>query len=318
MRVAITGSSGLIGRALSTLLLHDGHTVIPLRRDGREPSWNVTTGEVRTPSRIDALIHLAGRNIAVRWTRRRRDEIWRSRVTATEKLAAFLASLPQHQRPHTLISASATGIYGDRGDELLTEESRLPPEGRPFLADVCRAWETATRPAEEAGIRVIHARLGVVLSKDGGALAKLRTPTKLGLAGPIGSGRQFLSWISLHDAIAMLAAMLSDPTLRGPINVVAGATRQSAFMRTLGHILHRPVIFPMPSFAVKALFGAMGKEALLASQRVTATRLPKDFAFTHPTLEAALRWALAPRPKIHRDEDHADPPPHPPGTTRPD
>ncbi|HVX85763.1 MAG TPA: TIGR01777 family oxidoreductase [Phycisphaerae bacterium] len=312
--VAITGASGLIGRALSTRLRSGGHTVLPLQRNNSGSSWNVATGEVRTPSPISALIHLAGRNVAVRWTRRHRDEIWRSRVTATEKLAAFLAHLPPDQRPHTLISASAIGVYGDRGDDLLNEESAPAPEGRSFLADVCRAWEAATRPAQNAGIRVVHARLGVVLSRHGGALARLLTPTKFGLGGPIGSGRQFLSWISLHDTAEMLAAMLRDPTLRGPVNVVAGANRQHAFMRTLGHILHRPVVFPMPALAVTAFFGRMGQEVLLASQRVAAIRTPPTFAFTHPTLEAALRWAIAPPLERHRDSDPANSSPHSPGT----
>lgn len=292
LRVAITGATGLVGKALTARLRERGHTVAGLRRGGGEAGWDVGSGRIQIAGGIDALVHLAGRNVAARWSAHVRREVWESRVTATEKLCTFLAGMPAGERPRTLVSASAIGIYGDRGDEVLTEESVPAAEGRSFLADVCRGWEAATAAAEQAGIRVVHGRIGVVLAEEGGALAKLTTPTKLGLGGPVGKGTQFLSWISLADVVGMLAAMVEEEGLRGPVNLVAGATRQHEFMRTLGHILHRPTVFPMPRLLVKAAFGRMGEEVLLASQRVECRRPPAAFVLQHSQLEAAMRWAL--------------------------
>jgi uncharacterized protein (TIGR01777 family) len=293
LRIAVTGASGLVGKALLPRLRARGDTVTALRRGDGESAWNVGTGEIHTSGGLDALVHLAGRNVAARWSAKVRKEIWDSRVTATEKLAAFLAQMPADTRPRTLLSASAIGIYGDRGDELLTEESPVESHpGKSFLADVCRGWEAATRPAEAAGIRVVHARIGVVLAREGGALATLVTPTKLGLGGPVGKGTQFLSWISLPDLVRMLEAALDDDTARGPINLVAGATRQHEFMRILGRVLHRPTVFPMPRPLVKLAFGRMGEEVLLGSQRVECRRPPEEFSFKHRHLEAAMRDVL--------------------------
>ncbi len=293
MRIAITGASGLVGGALRTLLARRGHQVAAPRRGAGESTWDVETGAIHVPGGIDALVHLAGRNVATHWTTRVKREIWESRVTATKKLCAFLAEMPPETRPRVLIAASAIGIYGDRGDELLTEESPVEQrKGESFLADVCRGWEEATVAAERVGIRVVHARLGVVLAKEGGALAALLTPTKLFLGGPVGSGTQFLSWISLPDVVAMLAAAVEDDSFRGVMNAVAGTVRQHAFMRTLGGVLHRPTLFPMPGLVVRAIFGRMGREVLLSSQRVACTRSPAGFVPRDLTLQAAMRRVL--------------------------
>ena len=294
MRIAITGASGLVGRRLSAMLGERGHKVFALRRADGEARWNVATGEIITPEPIDAIVHLAGRNIATRWTAKARKEIWESRVPATEKLSAFLAKLPADRRPKVMISTSAIGIYGDRRDELLTESSEIAAPGRSFMADVCRGWEAATRGAEDAGIRVIHPRIGIVLAREGGALAKLLTPTKLGLGGPVGKGTQFMPWISLGDLGRLLVLLATQSgELRGAVNAVGPApVRQHEFMRTLGKVVHRPTIFPLPGFMVKLAFGRMGVEVLLSSLRVVPTRIPAGFTFEHATLEAAIRAEL--------------------------
>ncbi len=256
--------------------------------------WNPETGEFSTPEPVDVLVHLAGRSVATRWTSRAKAEIYDSRVPATEKLSRWLAALPTDKRPRLFLSTSAVGIYGSRGDEVLTESSAPAPPKVSFLADVCRAWEAATKAAEDAGIRTIHLRFGVVLAKSGGALRKMLLPTKLGLAGPIGPATQFLSWISLADVSRLLQLLMeSDLPGGGAINVVSpNPVRQHEFMRTLATVLHRPAVFPMPAAVVKVVFGQMGEETLLGSQRAVPARLPTGFQFQHPTLEAALRAEL--------------------------
>ncbi|HEY4329956.1 MAG TPA: TIGR01777 family oxidoreductase [Phycisphaerae bacterium] len=296
-RIAITGASGLVGRRLCSLLTAAGHQVIPVRRDASSASaqWNVDTGAITFPGdqSIDTLIHLAGYNVAQRWTARVKKLIWDSRVPATEKLCTFLSNLPAEKRPRSLISASAIGIYGSRADELLTEDSPLASKGQGFLSDVCLAWEAATRPAADAGIRVAHVRVGVVLSKEGGALAKLATPVKLCLGGPVGPGTQFMPWISNTDLCRLFACLAVSPDFRGTVNGVGPApVRQHEFTRTLGKILHRPTVFPMPTFMVKLFFGQMGVEALLSSLRVIPAHLPAGFTFEHTTLESAIRAEL--------------------------
>jgi uncharacterized protein (TIGR01777 family) len=294
VRVAVTGAGGLVGKRLARDLRAAGHTVYELRRGAGEATWDVATGRVVTPGPVDVVVHLAGSNIARRWTAKARREIWDSRVPATEKLSAFLAAMPAGERPGVLISASAIGIYGDRGDEVLTESSEIFPEGRMFMADICRGWEAATKPAEAAGIRVVHPRIGVVLAKGGGALAKLLTPTKLFLGGPVGTGTQWMPWISLTDLSRLLVALATGAgDVRGAVNAVGPApVRQHEFMRTLGKVVRRPTVFPLPGFMVKAAFGQMGKEALLSSLRVVPGRLPAGFEFSHETLEAAIRAEL--------------------------
>ena len=296
--MAITGSTGLIGRRVTALLQADGHHVFGLQRpksmapsvaSSTAATWDPSTGQIVTPSPINVLIHLAGRNVATRWTVRAKREIRDSRVAATEKLCTFLASLPIDQRPQRLISASAVGIYGSRGDEVLTEDSTPAAPGSSFLADVCLGWEAATRPAADAGIRVSHLRIGVVLAKEGGALAKLATPTKLGLAGPVGPGSQFIPWISLTDISRLIVHLALSEAPPPVVNGVSPAPeRQRHFIRNLANLLHRPAVFPLPSFMVKLAFGQMGAETLLASLRVIPAKIPAEFTFAHSSLEQAI------------------------------
>ena len=300
--VALTGASGLIGRHLAPRLREAGHVVYALRRgdgDG-ENTWNVATGEIQTAGRVDVIAHLAGRAVwtGVRWTKRVRREIYESRVTATEKLCRYLAGLALERRPKLMISASGVGIYGNRGDEMLTEDSAPAPQQAFLLADVCRAWEATTQAAEDAGIRVIHLRIGVVLSREGGALAKLLIPAKLGLAGPIGLGMQFMPWIALTDVSRLIMHLMTTADLHGAVNVVAPhPVRQQEFIRTLGKVVQRPTVLALPAAVVKLAFGRMGVEALLMSQRVKSTRVPAEFRFKYETLEGALRAELGSRPE---------------------
>jgi uncharacterized protein (TIGR01777 family) len=301
-RIAITGASGLVGRHLAAVLQKAGHTVWPVRRDapvstGAEESidaqWNVQTGAIQFPDTPDVLVHLAGRSVAARWSERVKKEIWDSRVPATEKLCAFLAVQPAEKRPRLLISASAVGIYGNRGDEVLTEDSPLAEKGSSLLADIGLGWEAATRVASDAGIRVVHLRIGVVLSREGGALAKMLTPTKLFAGGPIGSGSQYWPWISLTDLSRLIVAIMEMPEPPPVINGVGPApVRQQQFMRALGHVVHRPTFFPMPAFVVKLMLGQMGEEVLLSSMRVISARLPSGFTYQHETIDLALRAEL--------------------------
>lgn len=301
LRFAVTGATGLVGRKLCAMLAQQGHTVWGLKRatvanvrgTASQPlhaTWNVETGQILTPEPADVIVHLAGRNVAARWSQRVQREVWDSRVPATEKLCGHLAQLPANHRPRALIAASAIGIYGDRGEEVLTEDSAVAEKGRWFLADVCRAWEAATRPAEDAGIRVVHLRISVVLAREGGALAKMAGPVKWGLGGPVGSGMQWMPWISSTDVCRLILAAAQDEQARGPINAATNTpVRQHEFMRVLGKVLHRPTIFPLPGFMVKLAFGQMGREVLLGSSRVIGTKLPAGFTFGQPSLEQVMR-----------------------------
>jgi uncharacterized protein len=296
LRIAVTGATGLVGRHLMEQLRAKKHTTIPMHRGGKKEGmarWDPIAGGVWLPDRADVMVHLAGRNVATRWTRKAKEEIWKSRVDATKALAAGIAKMPVESRPKLLVSASAIGIYGNRGDETLTEPSAIASPGASFLSDVCRGWEDATNAAEEAGIRVIHVRLGVVLSRQGGALAKMVLPTKWGLGGPVGRGLQWISWISLTDVVGLLVWLAESENFAGVVNAVApNPVRQHEFMQTLGGVLHRPTVFPMPAFVVNVAFGQMGREVLLSSQRVNVTRQLPGFAFGDTTLDAALRREL--------------------------
>lgn len=292
-RIAVTGSSGLIGMAMASALARDGCEVIHLVRHDPDPKlhearWAPQTGQIDadTLEGVDAVVHLSGRNIASgRWTAANRRAIWDSRVPATER---FCQSLAQLQRPpKVLVSASAIGFYGDRGDEWLDETSE-PGEG--FLASLVLRWEKATQPAIDAGIRVVNPRLSTVLSPLGGALAKLLLPFRLGLGGPIGDGRQWWSWVSIDDVVGAIRHLLGEPALRGPVNVASpNPVTNRQFARALGSVLGRPAAVPFPRLAVKIAFGQMGDEVLLASARAKPDRLIQSgYRFQHPTLEAAL------------------------------
>lgn len=297
MRIAVTGSSGLVGRALLPRLAEGGHRVVRLVRGSADQTdavaWDPTADRWdATPlGPIDGVVHLAGENIAAgRWNAALKDRIRASRVHGTRILCEALAECPSP--PKVLVSASAIGFYGDRGDELLDEAS---PPGRGFLADVVRAWEAATHAAAEAGIRVVLLRFGVILSREGGALANMLTPFRLGLGGRVGSGRQWWSWISLEDAVGAIAHALATERLEGPVNTVApNPVTNAEFTKILGRVLHRPALLPMPAFAARLALGEMADELLLTSARVAATKLLESgYAFRHATLEQALRAALA-------------------------
>lgn len=297
MKVLVTGASGLVGSALVPLLTAGGHTVARLVRSPPRPSvaevqWNPETGirEIASLEGMDAVVHLAGENIAGgRWTAERKARIRDSRVTGTRTLCETLARLARP--PKVLVSASAIGYYGDRGGEVLRETSA---PGLGFLPEVCRAWEEATEPAAQKGIRVVLLRIGVVLSPAGGALAKMLFPFKLGAGGIIGSGQQYMSWIGLDDIIGAIHHTLMTDALQGPVNVVAPRpVTNRDFTKTLGRVLGRPTLFPLPAFAARLAFGEMADALLLASTRVEPARLmAANYAFRHPDLEGALRHLL--------------------------
>ncbi len=294
MKLVVTGASGLIGSALVPALEADGHEVLRLvRREAAsagEVAWNPAAGTIdeEALTGVDAAVHLSGANLDARWTKKRKQEMVGSRVDTTDLLARTIASL--EPRPSTFLVAGGTGIYGDRGDEILTEESDL---GSGFLADLGKAWEAAAAPAREAGIRTVSFRQGVVLSRKGGALAKMLTPFKLGLGGRVGSGRQWWSWVSLDDVVAAYRRAL-DGELDGPVNLVSPNPATSAqFTKALGRAVRRPTVFPLPGFAVKALFGERGEAVLLEGQRALPGRLLEaGLTFSYPKIDDALARAL--------------------------
>ncbi len=295
LTVAVSGASGLVGRALVPFLTTGGHRVRRLvrgRPEAGDIAWAPGQGEMDLAALegVDAVVHLAGAPIAEgRWTEERKALIRRSRVEGTRVLCESLARLARP--PRVLVSASAMGFYGSRGDEVLTESS---PAGEGFLADVTREWEAATAPAEQAGIRVVHLRLGVVLSSRGGALAKMLPAFQAGAGGRIGDGQQWMGWISLEDVIGLVHFALFTPGMRGPVNAVAPhPVRQEELARTLGQVLSRPAVVPLPAAVVRTLFGEMGQEALLSSARVHPEAAGRQgFTFLHPSLEQTLRFTL--------------------------
>jgi len=297
MHVAITGATGLIGTALTRRLQGDGHTVVPVVRrpvgtgDGAI-RWDPDAGTIDVGGfdGVDAVVHLAGAGIGdKRWTDERKRVVLESRTKGTDLLATTLAGLDRP--PAVLVSGSAIGYYGDRGDEVLTEQSA---PGDDFLASICVPWEAAAQPAADAGIRVATIRTGIVLSTDGGALPKLLPLFKLGLGGKYGSGRQWWSWVTLDDELAAIAFLL-DHDVRGPVNVTApGAVTNADFAKALGHVLHRPSVLPVPAFGPKLVVGGELAQALLfTSARVQPTVLEAaGFTFANPDLDGALRAVL--------------------------
>lgn len=297
-RVIIGGASGLIGTALVSSLSQHGHRAVPLVRGTPRPGadeirWDPGAGELAAArlEGADAIVHLGGVNIASgRWTKKTKAAIRDSRLKSTSLLSETLARLDKP--PRVFICASATGYYGNRGAEILTEDS---PPGTGFLPELGRAWEAATEPARDAGVRVVNLRTGVVLNARGGALARMLPAFKAGVGGVLGNGRQYLSWITLEDAVRIIEFALRTERLLGPINVVApNPVTNREFTRTLGRVLKRPTFLPLPAFAVRALFGEMGRTLLLEGQRVHPARLEQaGFSFDHVDLEAALRHVLA-------------------------
>ena len=253
--------------------------------------WNPAAGEIDAPKLegIDAIVHLAGETINGRWTSAKKRAIRESRVKGTRLLCETLAKLSN--RPRVLVAASASGYYGDRGDEVLREESEA---GSSFLSQVCQEWEGATKAAAERGIRVVNLRIGFVLSRAGGGLAKMLPAFKMGVGGKIGSGKQHMSWIAIDDLAQIILFATSAESLQGPVNAVApNPVTNLEFTKTLARVLRRPAIFPMPAFAVRLAFGEMGEELLLASARLEPARLlSAGYQFRFPQLEGALRHLL--------------------------
>jgi uncharacterized protein (TIGR01777 family) len=296
--IAVTGATGLIGSALVQQLRAHGHTVRRFVRSAREAGegdvvWDAERSELPEGALqgVEAVVNLAGAPIAQRWTAERKHDIRASRVLGTEKIVRAIAAMVQ--KPRVLLNGSAVGYYGDRGDEVLTEASA---PGHDFLAGVCVEWERAATPAGNAGVRVVLLRTGVVLSPKGGALAKLLPPFRLGMGGPIGSGEQWMSWIALEDHLRAIEHCLFAEKVHGSVNLVApNPVRNSHFATTLGRVLARPALIPVPAIALTLMYGEMARETLLASQRALPDALAATgFDFRQPTLEGALRSVLAP------------------------
>lgn len=296
MRILVSGSTGLIGKAVVARLRAAGHEVVRLVRSEPESEdayrWSPAQRELDDAALkgTDAVLHLAGESIAGgRWTEAKKRRIRNSRVAGTSLLADRLATATNG--PRVLVSVSGISYYGDRGDDWAHEQD---PPGRLFLSDVCVEWEKSADAARQAGLRVVHPRVGVVLSPDGGALAQMLTPFKLGVGGRIGDGRQFMSWISLSDIVSLLVFCLENEAVAGPVNAVAPEpVRNQVFVKSLGKVLGRPTLIPVPKLGISTLFGQMGDELLLASTRGSADRvLGLGFQFAHPSLEGALRAEL--------------------------
>jgi hypothetical protein len=298
MRILISGSSGFVGSAVVDFLTSQAHQVTRLvrraARDATEIAWHPEQQPLDADrlEEFDAVIHLAGEGISdARWSTAKKARIRDSRVQGTQRLCQSLARTTR--RPKVLVSASAIGFYGNRGGELLDEDS---PPGAGFLADVCRQWEAAAQLAAEAGLRVVWLRIGLVLSPRGGVLAKLLPIFRLGLGGPLGSGRQYMSWITLDDLVRVVACVVGDETLQGPVNAVSpAAVTNRQFTRTLGRVLTRPAFFRVPAFLLRAAAGEMADELFLSGAQAVPRRLvDRGFVFHDPELRPALQRLLAP------------------------
>ena len=296
MKVLVTGSSGLIGSALIPFLKERNHQIyklVRIRADSlpHEIAWDPDRGVIN-PSLLeglDAVVHLAGENLMGWWTATKKEKIRTSRVKGTRLLCRALSHLKQP--PGVLVCASAVGYYGNRGDEILTEQSS---RGRGFLADVCEEWEEATQATSEKGIRTLNLRFGMVLSPKGGALKQMLPIFKWGLGGQLGLGDQYVSWISIDDLTRVINYVIQEEKLAGPVNAVTPYPVTNAELtKTLGYILHRPTFFPMPTFAVRLIFGELGQGLLLSSERVQPKKLVgAGFRFDYPHLKEALRALL--------------------------
>ncbi|MDB4459249.1 TIGR01777 family oxidoreductase [bacterium] len=297
MKILITGSSGLVGSALNSALALRGHEVIFLSRGNvcnGSPVWNPETEFIDIPDSdsIDVVVHLAGENIAEgRWNDKKKKRILSSRVNGTRILSQHFSGV--ENKPNLFISASAVGIYGDRGDEVLDEGSAV---GSGFLPDVCRQWEKATAVAVEAGIRVVKLRLGVVLSREGGALVKMVFPFRMGLGGVVGDGNQFMSWVSIDDVTGSILYLIGDDSIAGAVNLVSPqAVTNREFTKVLGGVLNRPTFLPIPAFVAKLALGEMADSLFLASSHVTPRKLlASDYEFESPDLRKALQSILFP------------------------
>ena len=296
MKVLITGASGLIGKELQKSFEAKGYDMLLASRkdptDDQHIQWDIEAGfsDPEKLEGIDAVVHLAGESISgLRWTEEKKKAIRESRVLGTRSVVDAISALKQ--KPKVFIASSAIGFYGERGDEAVTESSAA---GKNFLADVCKEWEAESRRAEDAGVRTVLLRTGIVLSKDGGALGTMLLPFKLGVGGVIGSGKQWMSWISMDDHIAAINFAIENENLRGAVNSVSpNPVTNEEFTKTLGEVLYRPTILPLPEFAVSMIFGEMGDALLLASTNVLPKRLEDaGFEFKFPRLKPAIEHAV--------------------------
>jgi len=301
MKILVTGSSGLVGTALVSALARGGHTVCRLVRpqtaggggakEGFVVAWNPATGELGGAGvGADAVVNLAGASIADgRWTTQRKELLCSSRIETTRALVSALAKM--NARPSVLVSASAIGYYGDRGDETLTEESK---PGADFLAGLAQEWEAEALKAEALGIRVVRARFGIIVSREGGALPKMMLPFKLGVGGKLGSGQQWMSWVTLEDVVGVLRFAIENASVRGAINMASPQPLQNAeFTYVLAQAMHRPALFPAPVFALRLALGEMADALLLSSQRVLPGAIEKlGYRFLHADLPLALAAVL--------------------------
>ena len=297
MRVVVMGGSGMIGSALIRALRVRGDEAVALRRGRRDSpgsDWDPTAAWVREGALegFDAVVHLAGANIGgARWSESRKRLLRNSRIAATRTLIAGLERLDADRRPRVLVAASAVGYYGDRGDEVLTEAAT---RGDGFLAELVEVWEAETAKAAALGLRVVQTRSGVVLARRGGALKKMLLPFQLGVGGRLGSGRQWMPWVSLEDEVRAIVHAI-DSDLDGPVNV-GHAVRNADFTRALGRALKRPTVFPIPKLALTVLYGQMGEETLFYSQRIDSSKLEASgFTYRHPDIDTGLESALSGR-----------------------
>ena len=297
MRVLITGASGLVGRELQKSLAAKGYDMLLASRsepaDEQHIQWTVEEGfaEPEKLEGLDAFVHLAGENVSgLRWTEEKKRSIRDSRVLGTRNVVTAISKLKN--RPKVFVASSAIGFYGERGDEEITESSAA---GDNFLAEVSKAWESESRRAEDAGIRTVLLRTGIVLTKEGGALGTMLTPFKLGVGGVVGSGKQWMSWISMEDHIAVINYVIENENIRGAVNSVSpNPVTNEEFTKTLGDVLYRPTFLPVPEFAVSMVFGEMGDALLLASTKVLPKRLEDaGFQFKYPQLKPAIENAVA-------------------------
>jgi uncharacterized protein (TIGR01777 family) len=302
MNILMTGATGLVGTALVKALAGNGHKIFRMVRLGKEKPgeaegivdmpWNPRDGEIAgTVGGVDGVINLAGASImGGRWTGERKAVLRSSRIETTRGLVSAMAKM--NPRPRVLVSASAVGYYGDRGDEILTEKSEM---GRGFLAELASEWEAEAMRAEVHGVRVVLARFGVILAKDGGALPEMMAPLKFGLGGKLGSGRQWMSWVALDDVVAIIRRALVDEALSGAVNVVAPeAVRNDEFTMLLAKAMHRPAIFAAPAFVLRLAMGEMADEALLASERAAPQKLEQvKYQFIHSNVGETLQALLS-------------------------
>ena len=294
MKILISGASGLIGQEITSSLSTKGHQVLSLHRNTTKkyPYWNIEKNKIDLgkEAEIDVVINLAGENIAQgRWTAKKKNRILRSRIDGTKLIAEYFSKA--QYKPKIIISGSAIGYYGNRNEEILDEKSI---KGSGFLADVCSEWKTVTEIASQSDIRVANLRFGMVLSSKGGALAKMLFPFKLGLGGIIGDGKQYMSWITVHDVVEIITHVINTETINGPVNVVSPEpVTNCQFTKVLGKILHRPTIFPLPAIFAEIIFGEMAQELLLTSTKVQPEKLLQSgYVFKDPTLEGALKSLL--------------------------